>query len=363
MALLSSGESAAWVDALLSDSFRTQRPNVMPLAGFIADPDEDGYWRPAGRSDWSHVKLIAIVNRFDLAAPHYRHCGEYRLIFTRRTEQAVRLHIAVGTVLPNPHPERGKAGCADVAAFWQDLARTESAGTRRDRLERFFFAGMTPFRAVLDPRDFAESGRIRTSEISSARPRFRQFELQRECASGRPCVARLIRVPLDNMPDADLFAADSSRARAFRREFLGQVASLAIFDVNRYSMSVDRAYSVTDTDGVIPPFNYRLPFRRSLASPGGREFREQIADELKKAGSGLTPENIIDRAETQNCAGCHGKRGPVGDGLIFPKAFDSGEHLSDESLVGSVRVSPALEEVYLPYRIRLLTECSAAEDQ
>jgi hypothetical protein len=76
----------------------------------------------------------------------------------------------------------------------------------------------------------------------------------------------------------------------------------------------------------------------------------------------LTPENIIDRAETQNCAGCHGKPGPVGAGLVFPKAFDSGEHISDESLLGTVRLSQALEEVYLPYRLRVLGEFTANED-
>lgn len=362
MAALSEGQSANWLEALLSESVRTQRPTVMPLAGFIAAPDEDGYWLPAGRSNWSHVKPIAIVNRFDLAPPDYPHCGEYRLIFSRRTEHAARLHIAVEIVLPKTRQQKGKEACADVVTFWQDLIRTEPADTRRDQLERFFFGGVGSRRAALDPRSFERGGRIRTSEISKARPKFRQFELKRDCASARPCVARLVRVPLDNTPDAALFVAESARGAAFRSEFLRQVASLAIPDVNRYFMNVDHAYSVSDIEGFMPPFNYRLPFRRSLKTRPGQEFREQIAHELKKAGSDLTPENIIDRAETQNCAGCHAKPGPVGNGLVFPKAFDSGEHIADDSLLGAVRLSPALEKVFLPYRIRLLAGFTAKAD-
>lgn len=356
MTVLSSGRSAQWVDTLVSDSVRQQRPNLVPLAGFIAAPDVDGSWLPAGRDQWTHVKPIAIVNRFDLAPADSSHCGEYRLIFTRRTEHVARVHIAVEAVLPNPHPEKGKAGCAGVAAFWQDLARTESHETRRQRIERFFFAGMPPFRAVLDPRSFERAGRIRVSEISRARPKFRQFEVTRDCASGRPCVARLVRVPLDNMPEAALFAADTPHAAAFRREFLRQVAPLSISDVNRYFMNVDRTYSASDIEDTIPPFNYQLPFRKSLRTRVGQAFREQIVQELRKAGSELTPEDIIDRAETQNCVGCHAKPGPVGGGLEFPKAFDSGEHIADDSLQGSVRLSDALTDVFLPYRIRFLID-------
>jgi hypothetical protein len=194
-----------------------------------------------------------------------------------------------------------------------------------------------------------ESSRFASSVFSPAR----QFESTRDCVS---CVARLVRTPLVNSPDAALFVADTTRAAAFRREFLRHVRSLSVPDLNRYAMNIDRAYSVSDIEGVLAPFNYRLPFRRSLRTRAGQEFREQIADELKKAGSDLTPEDIIDRAETQNCAGCHAKPGPVGGGLVFPAAFDSGVHIADDSLLSHARLSPAIEGVFLPYRIRFLTE-------
>ena len=241
-----------------------------------------------------------------------------------------------------------------VAAFWWDLAGIESASARRDRLERFFFDG-----GVLDRNNFERNaGRIRTSEIGAGRPRFRQFELARVCASSHLCIAELTPVPLDNMPNGALFNAGfgGDRGMAFRREFLSQVRSLSIRDVNRYSMTIDRMYSASDVEALVPIFNYRLPFLRSQQTAAGREFRAQIVEELKKTGSDLTPEEVIDRAETQNCVGCHGKSGPVGDGIVFPKAFEQGEQIADESLVRSPRLSPALEQVFVPYRIEVLRE-------
>lgn len=344
---LTVAQSSSWLELLATRGGIEWRRTVMPLNGFIA-VSEAGLWWPAGAT-WSHVRPIAIVNRFDLAPADHSNCGEYRVIFTQRNGSRTRLHIALEAVVPNPHPDRGKAGCTGVAAFWWELAGIDSAATRRDRLEDFFFHS-----GGIDREGFARAGKIRTSEISDGRPEFAQFEMKRHCDSGQPCVSRLTRVPLDNMPDAALFDATHERAEAFRRDFLRQVASLAIPDVNRYFMRVDRAYSVSNVDTLVPPFNYRLPFRRSLRAPAGLAFRKRIAEELKKAGSDLMPEDIIDRAETQNCAGCHGKPGPVGGGGVFPKAFEQGEHISDESLLQAARLSPALEEVFIPYRIDLL---------
>jgi hypothetical protein len=77
---------------------------------------------------------------------------------------------------------------------------------------------------------------------------------------------------------------------------------------------------------------------------------------LQKINSPLSPEDIISRAETQNCVGCHQKSGPVGGNVVFPKAFDSGEHLADETVSNSAVPSPALKDVFMPYREKFLEE-------
>lgn len=358
----SAESSSSWLE-MLSSAGSDPAPKgqvVMPLAGFIATADPAS-WRLTGTPEWTHVRPIAIVNRFDLAPADYSHCGEYRLIFSRRTTRRSRLNIAIETVLPNPHPREGKAGCAAVAASWWGLTRIASAEQRRDRLEQLFFGGHPVLPSIFDQKTFERGGRIRTSEISDGRPAFAQFELMRTRGFAQP-YPLLIRVPLDNMPSAALFAAGaaSEQAASFRREFVREISSLSIPDVNRYSMNVDRRYSVSDVAALDPPFNYQLPFRRAQRTRVGQRFREQIAEELRKLGSSLTPEDIIGRAETQNCAGCHGKPGPVGGDLIFPHAFEQGEHLESQSLVDNARLSPALNDTFLPYRIRVLRQYLAA---
>jgi len=158
------------------------------------------------------------------------------------------------------------------------------------------------------------------------------------------------------MPDPALFEVQGTAplAEAFRREFVRQVTFLSIPDINRYSMKLDRAYSVRNIEDVVPAFNYQLPFRRGQRTGAGREFRAAIVRELARAGSPLTPEDIIHRAETQNCVGCHGKPGAVGGHLVFPDAFEQGEHISADSLPARARLSPALQDVFLPYRIGVL---------
>lgn len=358
-ALGSEESSATWLEAItppdMDDAPRQQV--IVPLAAFIPTNDS-GYWRMTGMPEWAHLRPVAIVNRFDLAPPDYDHCGEYRLIFSRHSIGRSRRNIAIEVSLPNPRPHEGKAGCAAVAAFWWEMARSASGVDRREQLEKIFFGGHPALRSILDRNTFATRGRIRTSKVGEGRPMFAQFDLKSDCAPAQPCVPRLSRVPLDNMPDAALFAGDaaSERAAAFRREFLRQVGSLSIADLNRYSMNVDRAYSVHDVAPLVPPFNYQLPFRRALRTPTGQEFRAQIAEELRKVGSPLTPEEIITRAETQNCAGCHGKPGPVGGDLVFPDAFEQGEHIAAQSPVERARLSPALQDVFLPYRMDVLRQ-------
>src|SRR6266566_8393475 len=75
---------------------------------------------PFARGD--HIPL-AVVNRFDLAAVDGSNCGQYRIIFARKSNSAFRrLHFIFEAVLPNPTPSEGIEGCRAVAQFWADLS-------------------------------------------------------------------------------------------------------------------------------------------------------------------------------------------------------------------------------------------------
>jgi hypothetical protein len=353
---VSSSSADAWLDVF--NTTRTtfeQRQAVVPLAGFVAMRG-NVRWLPAASIGWANVRPIAVINRFDLAPDDYSNCGEYRVIFSHRNGQRRRLHVAFETVVANPSPALGKLGCAPIAAFWWELANLRSDQERAAKLSAFFFDGIEQLPPVLSRATFEQYGRVRTSEVGDGRPNFAEFAIRRDCSAFHPCAARLTRVPLHNTPDGNLFDTNvaGERGAAFRRDFLRQVQSLARSGVNRYSMSTDLSYAITDISGVQAGFNYRLPFRRSMRTEAGQQFRDDIAAELLRIGSALTPEEIIDRSETQNCVGCHGKPGPVGGRDVFPSAFETGEHVKDDSTAQAVRLSPALETVFLPYRISVL---------
>jgi hypothetical protein len=295
------------------------------------------------------MRPIAIVNRFDLLPADYGYCGEYRIIFSATGDDQSKLHVALEGVVPNPEPAGTKQGCTSVAKFWRRVAETESAGQRRHLLEDFFFRGAAPLRRVLEQSSSAQRAEVRTSRIGHAGPVFAQYVIRRK---------GLERVALHNTPDGSLFDASipSPFGMEFRRQFIRQIRTLAIDDVNRYSMKLDSGFSVKTTDGLEPSFNYTLPFRRSQRTVAGQTFRNEIAAELRKIDSPLSPEDIISRAETRNCVGCHQKSGPVGGNVIFPKAFDSGEHLADDTVSKPAAASPALNDVFMPHREKFLEQ-------
>jgi len=111
-----------------------------------------------------HIPL-GLINRFDLTPVDGSNCGQYRIIFAKRSNSAFRrLHFIFEAVLPNPTPSEGIEGCRAVAQFWADLSNVNSISERRARLERFFFTGLDGFDPVFDPDHYsaASGGGIRT---------------------------------------------------------------------------------------------------------------------------------------------------------------------------------------------------------
>ncbi|HEV7921158.1 MAG TPA: hypothetical protein VGR02_10260 [Thermoanaerobaculia bacterium] len=312
---------------------------------------------------------IAIMNRFDLAPADGANCGEYRIVYARVGQAKDTLHIIFEAVLPNPNGQAGLAGCKPVAQFWADLSSVSSISERRARLERFFFTGIDGFEPVIDPDHYgAGGGRARTAQMTVGQAdnstRFYQFRTSTEC-SGGDC--RLMMMPdgLENMPHGRLFDGNdtSELATRFRDEFVTQVATLAIRDVNLFFMQLSPKYLMHESDPGGLAFIYDGPFAASQNTPAGKDFSNRIQAELTRAGSSLTPLQLINRAETQNCVGCHVLSGPIGEGVLFPPALGV-EHVTErgELLDGDggpktrFRLSPAVQDVFLPHRMEILRE-------
>ena len=316
---------------------------------------------------------LALINRFDMAPADGGNCGQYRIIYEGTVPTPGHVDVILEAVLPNPHRELGLAGCRPVAQFWADLSAVDSLEERRVRLERFFFDGIDGFEGVLraDHYTLASGGGIRTRHttvvtIPTPAARTYQFRTERQCPPSGACVLRLVPDVLENFPFGPMFDAsiDTPVARAFRENFIAQIPTLAINDLNLMRMKVDRQFLVGESNPLdaTRAFDYIAPFLGSQSTDEGKAFRARIDAELKRIGSDLTPENIVARAQTQTCSGCHFVPQSIGGGLIFPGAFDIAQVTQFDRLPGDGGpnsrwgISAAMEKVFLPNRVRILRE-------
>ena len=315
---------------------------------------------------------MAIVSRFDLAPADGSNCGQYRLVFARRESAATtRNHLIFEAVLPNPKPSLGLSACRPVAQFWADLSDVDSMDERRARLERFFFDGLTGFAPVVDAANFDNLGGIRTLQQTLPSPgnRLYQFRLRKQC-SGGDCMLRFVPDVLENSlfgPWFDANATDTPDGRAFRDEFIRQLATLSIPDLTSFHLNFPREYLVVETNPIDTAFafNYDKPFTDSLNTAKGRAFRDRIVAELTRLGSRLTTDQVFVRAFHENCVGCHGLNGATnfGDGLTLVIGFQGLSMISEDILMDGEAgpqtrygVDPIIEKQFVPVRMQILLD-------
>jgi hypothetical protein len=254
--------------------------------------------------------------------------------------------------LPNPTPTLGLAGCAPVADFWAHLSTVIDPITRADQLDKLYFtgitSGMTQFEPVVAAKHYGLSvaglahvrGQIRTNMFVNLHQwQLREFKLTKACPDTAPCTLVVDPVMSRTNPANELFAGTHSRAPGFQTAFLTNMASLqatsaatiGMFDAGRF----DEFESVSQGGDVI---------YRNFATAA---FKTQIA---AAATTGLTANNILDRAETQTCGGCHqlSNGANLGGGVTWPQSL--GFVQIDEG----GRLSPALTQVFLPRRAQVL---------
>lgn len=306
---------------------------------------------------------LGIANRFDLAGG--ANCGQYRLIFARRSANPAteRLHLIFEPVLPNPNPSLGVEGCRPVAQFWADLSTVDSMDERRARLEKFFFEGLDGFGPVLDPPNLRGAGGIRTLQQTLPKPqnRFYQFRLGTDM--------RFVPDVLENMAFGPLFDAngtDTEQGRAFRDAFITQVQALAENDVNTFHMTLPNAYLIVESNPLdsVLAFVYQTQFVHASSTPQGAAFRQRIQSELTHIGSSLTPEQIVFRAEFEGCVGCHGLGGTnLGGGIIPTPGFLDLPMISETILADGEAgpktrygVDPIIEQQFIPHRMQILQD-------
>jgi hypothetical protein len=318
-----------------------------------------------------HFTPTALANRFDLAPKSGADCGEYRIVFAmvNTPPGGGRAFVIFEGRLPNPTPSQGLAGCAPVADFWAQLSTDPDPASRATKLDQFYFTGIPGFAPVVDAAHYGltttdittagpRKGQIRTNMfVSNVQWNLREFQLTKPCAAAASCALSVEHVTDKVEPANELFTGTSSLAPAYQAAFLGQVASL----------SRAKAATITMTNGD------RFNEYESISSGTGStnvlyatfteaSFQSQIATKITNPN--LTVTNILDRATTQTCAGCHQMstsppHNQLGDGVVWPQS------LGFVQINESSTLSPAILNVFLPQRSTVLTnflngQCSGA---
>lgn len=308
----------------------------------------------------NHIPL-ALINRFDLTPVDGSNCGQYRIVFARKSNSNFeRVHLIFEAVLPNPTPAAGIAGCRPVAQFWADLSSINSIDERRARLDQFFFTGLPGFEPVFDPEHLtlASGGGIRTMHNSRAplQNRFYQFRLARKCASSRDC--QLVAEPdiLQNMPYGRFFDGgyDTPTARKFRDAFVDEVRNLAISDRNLFFMNIPREFLLAESNPGESELDtvFEIPFLRGQLTSQGRAFAQRIAAELRKAGSAMSPLDVVSRAHKLSCVGCHFFQGNVGAVEFYQQISES---VTEAGEAGPrFAISDTMQNQFIPHRIEVL---------
>jgi hypothetical protein len=194
--------------------------------------------------------------------------------------------------------------------------------------------------------------------LSTAEWQLREFTLSQAC-SGTPSVCKLTanNTLVKNNPFGGRFLKGGNAT--FQKEFVSQVKSLAADSIPLISMTtpdVDNAGQSSEQDDTNDyacqaGLGSAVGSFCSPSNPKNTSLSDAIQAELTKLGSTLTPEDIVQRATTQSCAGCH-QLSPgtaLGGGLTWP-ASEVFTQVNEQGLQ-----SVALTKHFLPFRSTVLT--------
>lgn len=298
-----------------------------------------------------NYRPIALVNRFDLRDKvSFNNCGEARVIYA--LNGSGRNFIIFEAQLPNPLPGSA-AGCSNIANFWADLSETPSPTERGRKLNEFYFDGIAASSVgpVIHANNFAqETGQIRVNMFMERVWLLKEFKLATE--DGKSIVKP---VTVKSNPFGPLFDPNrgDTSATNFRADFINNIDTL-LGDQDTFFLKVTNdAHNngQSHASGNTSENKYSTHLGSSSSS-----FRAAIENEI--SGSGLTVDQVINRATAMTCGGCHQ---PSAFGLLLPNSIGPG--LSWPNTLGFVHVderlrpgqtvfslSEALNSVFLPAR-------------
>lgn len=351
---------------------------------------------------------VGLFNRLDLAASDGSHCGEMRIVFAKRSGLAFeenqsllppggdRNLLIFEAVIPNPKPECGVEACLPLAQQWHKLSRVKNQNALRHLLENLYFEGTDEFPPAIHADHLGPNGgHVRTNQFMPAisvdrltqpggPPRgftawqLRDFKLTKDCNGSGTCELGIKQLPIDDNPFGALFAPEPNpwpQSEGFKSQFLTQIRGLAGPNLKTIFMDLDSKYLASESNAPVAC----LPAGTPGAPPGSAipddscydkhfdpesQFAEDIQAKLDEIGSSLTPTQIVQRADTLSCAGCHQnvKDVELGPG---PNEFQAPKpppidfvHIREEDPTGGrfFELSPMMHQQDIPHRMKVMSE-------
>lgn len=309
-------------------------------------------------------EAVGLFNRFDLASADGSDCGEYRTVFERRHQDFGQEKTLIFEArLPNPSPGLGLEGCRPVAEFWANLSTVSSNAERGDQLLAFYFDGLPGFAPAIHVDHFRRepgSGQVRTNSFLNVREwSLREFGIRNVCTAG--CRLEFVQAATAENPFLELSteAAGDPRKEAFQNWLVDFVSTpgegLLADSIGAISLPVPAEFDAGES--LLPEsrgFPLPVPNLSDNLSPA---LSSRLQAKLDALGTGLTAKQVMDRANTRTCNGCH--RSSIGDDLGYDGAFPAVERFRHVQLsldpAGGPdgprhSMSEALKTVFLPFR-------------
>lgn len=306
-----------------------------------------GVGGPTVLDDWYGV---AFVNRFDLAPKEGETCGEYRLIVSRPRRigpppaffvEQDQFTLIFEASVANPTPALGRGGCLPLQRAWARLSTLADPVARAAALEALYFTGGDGFPPIVHIDHYGARGRgqVRGNFFlnSSEGPWFLdEFAIVgvAPTSAGIDSDRRRWGVTFIDRPVADTLGVNIVKAgppatreiAALRSAFISQLSDLAAADPSRIRYTVPEASRALITlaavnpnpEGFVGPANFPGTF---LANGGDQShFGQQISAGMAARGiTGITPTQMVRRAFTHSCGGCHDDaRADIGGGATWP---------------------------------------------
>lgn len=276
---------------------------------------------------------VGLFNRLDSARADGSHCGEYRIVFAKRSgtfDTLDRNLIIFEAVLKNPLPGCGVEGCRAIAERWASLSDLTDPAAIRKSLEDFYFVDGAGAGPVVHADNYGpHGGQIRTNSFMPNPNlwQLRQFRFSHDCGFG-PCIKP---TTVSDNPFPQLFndPAPGPGGLAFQKWFLKQVPNLEVADVSRYFLTDVGTFNAGQSSSEGQFDIYRL--QSGFSTP----FRDKIQAAITTPG--LTADQLLNRTLTLSCAGCH-------EHANTPDNGDLGAGLQWAPSLGFVQVSEEFTE-------------------